>query len=108
MLDDRLTALLPQHRRFVHRVAERFADDPTVDALLVGGSVAHGLARPDSDLDVMLVVSEEELARRTAVHRVTFTDLDAADYDGGYLDGKFISRALLADVVDRGSEPSRW
>ena len=100
--------MLPHHRRFIAEVAERFAADPAVEALLVGGSVAHGLARPDSDLDVMLVVAGEELARRTAAHQVTFTDLDAGDYEGGYLDGKVISREFLAEVVERGSEPARW
>ena len=100
--------MLPHRRRFIAEAAERFAADPAVEALLVGGSVAHGLARPDSDLDVMLVVSGEELARRTAAHQVTFTDLDAGGYEGGYLDGKYISREFLAEVVERGSEPARW
>ena len=100
--------VLPQHRRFIAQVTERFEADPTVEALLIGGSVAHGLARPDSDLDVMLVVSADELARRTAAHQVTFTDLEAGDYEGGYLDGKFISRDFLAEVIERGSEPARW
>jgi len=96
------------HRRFVEQAGRRFAADPGVRALIVGGSVAHGLARPDSDLDVMLVVSGEELARRTAEHRVTFFDADAGGYDGGHLDGKAISRAFLAEVADHGSEPARW
>lgn len=100
--------MLPHHRRFIAEVSERFAADPAVEALLVGGSVAHGLARPDSDLDVMLVVAGEELARRTAAHEVTFADLDAGEYEGGYLDGKYISREFLAEVVERGSEPARW
>lgn len=103
-----MTVVLPHHRRFIDEVAERFVADPAVEALLVGGSVAHGLARPDSDLDVMLVVDDQELARRTAAHQVTFTDLDAGGYDGGYLDGKYISREFLAEVVERGSEPTRW
>ena len=100
--------MLSHHRRFIDDVAERFAADPAVEALLIGGSVAHGLARPDSDLDVMLVVAGEELARRTAKHQVTFTELDAGGYEGGYLDGKYISREFLAEVAERGSEPARW
>ena len=103
-----MTTLLPQHRRFIGEVTERFAADPAVDALIVGGSVAHGLARPDSDLDVMLVVADDELERRTASHQVTFVDLGAGDYQGAYLDGKFISRGFLIEVVDHGSEPARW
>ncbi|MGD0165806.1 MAG: nucleotidyltransferase domain-containing protein [Gaiellaceae bacterium] len=56
--------LLPQHERLIARVRERFSADPEVLALIVGGSVAHGLATPDSDLDVMLVLSDAEAAAR--------------------------------------------
>src|SRR5439155_7427328 len=100
--------VLPHHRRFIAEVTERFEADPSVDALIVGGSVAHGLARPDSDLDVMLVVEDDELARRAAAHQVTFSDHEAAGYEGGYLDAKYISRAFLQEVAAHGSEPTRW
>ena len=95
--------MLEQHRLFAAEVTERFRRDETVEALLVAGSVAHGLARPDSDLDVMVVVSAEEVERRTAAHAVTFYE----DGDLG-LDGKAISRAFVAEVAERGSEPARW
>ena len=51
-------ALHPHHERFIARVGERCAADPAVDGVLVGGSIAHGLARPDSDLDIMVVVGD--------------------------------------------------
>lgn len=100
--------MLEHHVRFVDEVGERFRAQPSVEALIVGGSVAHSLARPDSDLDVMLVVAEEEFARRTESHEVTLFDSTAGDYEGGYLDAKYISRSFISEVAERGSEPARW
>jgi nucleotidyltransferase-like protein len=71
----------------------------------VGGSVAHGLARPDSDVDLMLVLDDAEAARRESA---TFADASLADYEHGYADVKIVSRSFLDDVAARGSEPARW
>lgn len=100
--------MLPHHARLVAETTERFRQDPAVQGLLVGGSVAHGLARPDSDLDVMVVVADDELARRTGEHRVVFFEQDVGGAEGGDLDGKLISRELIGAVAERGSEPARW
>jgi hypothetical protein len=100
--------LLGHHRRFVDETGERFQRESSIEALILGGSVAHGLARPDSDLDVMLVVSDEEFVRRTETHEMTFSDMSAGGYDGGYLDAKYVSRRFIAEVAHRGSEPARW
>jgi hypothetical protein len=67
--------------------------------------VAHGLARPDSDVDLMLVVDDGEAARRPAP---TFADASLADYEGGYVDVKIVARSFLDEVAERGSEPARW
>lgn len=97
--------LFPQHARLIERAAERHASDPATLAVVVGGSIAHGIARPESDVDLMLVVSDEELARRESL---TFSDASLADYEGGYVDGKLVSPGFLAEVAQRGSEPARW
>jgi hypothetical protein len=93
--------LAPQHVRVIERASARFATDPNVVALLVGGSVAHGYALPSSDVDVVLVVEE-------ASGPPTFSDDAIADYEGGYLDGKIVTRDFLVEVAERGSEPARW
>jgi predicted nucleotidyltransferase len=93
--------LAPQHERLIERAHTRFSSDPDVVALLVGGSIAHGYALPDSDVDVMVVVAAEPPER-------TFASADLADYDGGYLDAKLVTRAFVEDVAQRGSEPARW
>jgi len=75
-----------------------------VQSVVVGGSVAHGLARPDSDVDLMLVLRDAEAERRPP----TFADATLADYEGGYVDVKIVARSFLDEVAARGSEPARW
>jgi hypothetical protein len=100
--------LLPQHERLIAGACERFSPDPELLALVVGGSVAHGLASPESDLDVMLVYSDAAAGARHEQGQLTIFDDTLADYEGGYLDGKVISPAFIDEVASRGSEPARW
>lgn len=72
---------------------------------MVGGSVAHGLARPDSDVDFFFVVDDAEIERRPAL---TFADRAVADYEGGYADVKLVTPGFMEEVAERGSEPARW
>ena len=52
----------PHHRAAVERVTERLRADPEVQALLLAGSIAHGFAREDSDVDLLVVVGDDALA----------------------------------------------
>jgi predicted nucleotidyltransferase len=100
--------LLSRHERLIVRACERFSPDPELLGIVVGGSVAHGLATPSSDLDVMLVFSEAEAASRIEQGQLTIFDDTLADYESGYLDGKVMSPAFIDEVAERGSEPARW
>jgi hypothetical protein len=46
-------------------------------------------------------------ARRRASSELTFFSTELCDYEGGHVDAKYIDRAFLEAVVDRGSEPAR-
>ena len=91
----------PQHERLIERARARFSCRPGRRRLLVGGSIAHGYARPDSDVDVIVVVATEPARANLCERRL-------ADYDGGYLDAKLVTRAFIEEVARRGSEPARW
>lgn len=101
-------ALLPQHKRLIALACERFSSDPELLRLIVGGSVAHGLESPQSDLDLMLVLPDEEAEERWQEGRLTIFDDTMADFEGGYLDGKVISLGFIDEVTANGSEPARW
>jgi len=76
-------------------------------AVVLDGSVARGRERPDSDVDVTVVVTEKAFEQARAEDRVSYVDRDAATYEGGYVDVKVVTLALIAAGGERGDEPMR-
>jgi predicted nucleotidyltransferase len=97
----------PHHQRTVDRVVAHFQNDPTALAVVVAGSIAKGLEREDSDVDLMIVVTEEEYARRRQSKEYVLLSWDFHDYEGGYVDAKFVDVPFLEEAAERGSEPTR-
>ena len=101
------TAIAEHHRRAIDRLVEAYGDDDRFVAVIIGGSVAKGYARPDSDVDFMIVATDAEYARRDASDDLFINRTDLCDYAGGFVDGKVIDMAYLRDVAGFGNEPSR-
>ena len=97
----------PHHQRAIDRLIDRFQADPNFLALLIGGSLVKGYGSEDSDVDFMLIATDEEYARRLPERALTYYTTDLCDYPGGYVDGKIVNAAFLEEVADRGSEPAR-
>jgi predicted nucleotidyltransferase len=100
--------MFPNHQRAIDKLFPLFTDDPAVEALLLGGSIAHGYASESSDVDIMIVVTEEEHAKRSVECRLQYYSPDLTDYAGGFVDGKYVSRSFLNQVEAKGSEPARF
>jgi hypothetical protein len=79
-----------------------------VNGLIVSGSIAHGCCRPESDVDVMILVGDAEHEERLRSQRTCFFSTELCTYPGGYVDGKYVSEAFLREVAARGSEPARY
>jgi hypothetical protein len=101
-------ALLPHHAATLELVRAHFAAQPEVSALLLSGSIAHGFATPPSDVDIMMVVPDEQFQDRLRRADTCFFGRELCTYEGGYVDGKYISEAFLDLVAQRGSEPARF
>lgn len=99
--------LRAHHQRAVDRLVETYRDDPEFRGLIIGGSVAKGFARDDSDVDFMIIATDDAFERRLAERDLFINRTDLCDYEGGFVDGKIINLAYLEDVADRGNEPSR-
>ncbi len=99
--------MYPHHERALQKVKAHFEQDPTVLALLFGGSLAKGWGSEASDVDIVLIVTEEEFARRALSGELLYFSLDFTDYEGGYVDGKFQSVSFLEEIAQRGSEVAR-
>jgi predicted nucleotidyltransferase len=81
--------------------------DPDTLAIVLTGSVARGDERPDSDIDIDLVVTEEAFERALAQDRVSYVTGEGVDYEDGYIDVKVASIPFLERAVHAADEPMR-
>lgn len=95
------------HQRVIQRIRATFEHDPRFPAIIVGGSVAKGRAAYNSDVDLLLVATDEEYAKREATQDFWYINRELCDYEGGYVEGKYINMQYLLDAADHGSEPAR-
>lgn len=96
------------HRETIEKVKDAFAGRDDVLAVLLGGSVAHGFCTGTSDVDIMIIVSGEECERRRDADQLLYFDTTIPTYEGGYVDGKYISLDFMQKVREKGSEPARF
>lgn len=97
----------PHHERAVAKLREMYEPEDCCLALIIVGSVAAGTAHDDSDVDHIVVVTDEEFVRRAAGETVHYWTADFCDYAGGYVEGKFVDRRFIEEAAVRGSEPAR-
>jgi hypothetical protein len=97
----------PHHARAIERWVAYAQQQPEHLAIVVAGSLTKGWARPDSDVDGLIVVTDAEFERRYASGDLTFWSVEFCDYDGGYVDAKYVNRAFIEAVAERGTEPAR-
>jgi hypothetical protein len=97
------------HEKSIENTKNHFLADPSVLALLLSGSIAHGFEDADSDVDILIILSDKEHANLVrAGRRLTFKSFELCTYPGGFVDGKFISIDFVRRVAAQGSEPARF
>ncbi len=84
-----------------------FKEDKEIISIIFGGSVAKGCERIDSDLDVIIVVSDEKYARHEKENRLAETVQGHCTYEKGYFDVKYVTMSYLEIAAKKGSEPCR-
>lgn len=97
----------PHHAASIQNLVTALEQDPSVLALVLAGSIAHGFARPDSDIDVAIVVETAEYRRRQHDERLQYHNTALCTYPG-YVDGKYVDVDFLRLVAARGSDPARF
>ena len=98
----------PHHSQTIQNVTEYFQRDPEVLALLLSGSIAHGFESSTSDVDIMIFLTEESFQKHLQTGQVTFFNRELSTYEGGYVDGKYLSLSFIRQVMEKGSEPARF
>ena len=97
----------PHHERAIQKLTEYVSTQEEYLALIIGGSIAKGLEREDSDIDVVLVVTDEAFKERWTQNNLIFFSLDFCDYPGGYIDGKIVNLEYIKVAAERGNEVTR-
>ena len=97
----------PHHKESIEKLVESIKNDKRFLALIIGGSVAKGMEREDSDIDIVLVATDEEFEKRKKKSMFIYYEQKFCDYPGGYVDGKVVDLQFLRTVAERGSEPAR-
>ena len=97
----------PHHKRAIEKLTDHFKQDDRYLALIITGSVAKGQEKDDSDIDFVLVVTDDEFEKRKRRKRYSYFNTQFCDYPGGYVDGKIVNLQFLKTVAERGTEPAR-
>lgn len=98
----------PHHREAVKELISIFREKEGVIALVFGGSVAKHMEREDSDIDAMVIVTEEFYEKKRAVNCIAeCISMGDCAYPGGYFDVKYMTKDYIRDAAEKGSEPTR-
>lgn len=98
----------PHHREAVKELISIFREKEGVIALVFGGSVAKHMEREDSDIDAMVIVTEEFYERKRKVNCIAeCISMGYCAYPGGYFDVKYMTKDYIRDAAEKGSEPTR-
>ncbi|MHA1193064.1 MAG: nucleotidyltransferase domain-containing protein [Promethearchaeota archaeon] len=97
----------PHHQKAIEKFTQNVKENPKFIALIIGGSLAKGLELEDSDIDGIIIATDEEYNKRKRRNRFLFFDPSFCDYLGGYAEGKIVNREFLEIVAERGTEPAR-
>nr|WP_321231531.1 nucleotidyltransferase domain-containing protein [uncultured Psychroserpens sp.] len=95
------------HKDTITNLIKEYENDSRFPGLIIGGSVAKGCARLDSDVDFMIIATDDVYQERNTKGNLFINRTDLATYDGGFVDGKIINMDYLNKVAQYGNEPSR-
>lgn len=95
------------HEESIKKLKEYFLKNEKPIAIVLDGSIVKGNARPDSDVDAVIVVSEDRYAELKRENRLAEVISGYCTYEGGYFDIKYKTKSLLLQAAERASEPTR-
>ncbi len=95
------------HAESIERLKEYFMPMKGLVALILDGSVPKGNARVDSDIDAIVVVTEERYRALAQENRLAEVIGGHCTYEGGYFDVKYKTKEILRRAAVHASEPTR-
>lgn len=99
--------MYPHHKESIDNLAKYYENDKDVIAVILGGSIAKGCERMDSDIDAIVVVADDRYNDLSRAYKLSETIIGHCTYENGYFDIKYVNKAYLQSVAKNGSEPAR-
>ncbi len=97
----------PHHKKAIEKLTEHLKKKDEFLALIITGSVAKGVEKENSDIDIILVVTDEEFERRKEKNKLIYFSTRFCKYPNGYFDGKIVNLQFIKMLAERGPEPAR-
>lgn len=95
------------HKTSIENLIAYFKPRKEVLAVVLGGSVAKGCERPDSDVDAMVIITPDAYAKRKETNTTVETIHGHCTYENGYFDVKYMTKEYLLEAAEKASEPTR-
>ncbi len=95
-------------RRMVAKLKHHFEADARYLALILIGSVARREAREDSDVDFVLVATDDEYAVRAASKNLFYAASEFTDETSQQASGYIVDLPYLLDAAERADERTRF
>lgn len=95
------------HEESIQNLIKYFSNREEIIAVILGGSVAKGMEREDSDIDAMIIVTPDYYAKREKENTVTECIEGLCTYKEGYFDLKYYTKEFIKAAALIGSEPAR-
>ena len=96
------------HKDSMDNFVNDIKNDTSVLTVLLGGSLAHGFAMKNSDIDLLIIVDKENYEFRKKENKLAFCNHSHCTYENGYIDCKCIDYDFLKLVAEKGSDAARY
>lgn len=95
------------HIESIEKLKEYYIGRDGVIAIILDGSIVRGQERMDSDIDAIVVLTEEEYEKKKRENSLAEIVKGYCTYEGGYFDVKYKTKRFLELAARYGSEPTR-
>lgn len=75
------------HKKAIKDITNKLKVKEEILGIIMGGSVAHGFASKESDIDIMIVLSDEDYKKSLEEKNMGYYEEEICPWDGGYVDG---------------------
>lgn len=96
------------HQQSISNLIEDYKKNKQLIGVVLIGSIARKSERKDSDIDIVLVITESWYQKLKSENKICEVRTDLCTYENGYHDIKYFTLKILKSIAEKGSEPARY